>query len=329
MLKGWIYIIVIIALLLAGLAVLPRGAEALRLLAGPRDEAAVADFALSARRPADYVREIDSAIAAKDEDLAASLLALAAERGVALPPSTREAVEAAEAEASARMASDAWKGFVSGEAPNEAALAGAVASDLTGIGDVRDLYNQAENYLMGEDVDPLLAGLSAVGLGVTAATIASSGLALPARTGLSTLKSVKRAGKLSPRLAKQLGVLAADAIDKRAIKGLAVSLESLGTDIATIGSKAGYRATLTTLSKADSVKDVSVMAKLSTRFGKATRGALVLAGGALTFASVTASAAFWSISLLMWVAALLLGLTRLSWRIGRWLAPQPLMASSR
>ena len=95
-------------------------------------------------------------------------------------------------------------------------------------------------------------------------------------------------------------MLAADAIDKRAIKGLAASLESLGTDIATIGSKAGYRATLTTLSKADSVKEVSVMAKLSTRFGKATRGALVLAGGALTFASVTASAAFWSISLLLW-----------------------------
>jgi hypothetical protein len=43
----------------------------------------------------------------------------------------------------------------------------------------------------------------------------------------------------------------------------------------------------------------------------------------LTFASVTASAAFWSISLLLWVAALLLGLTRLSWRIGRWLAPRP------
>jgi hypothetical protein len=321
--KRWAWTAMTIAVLALGLAVLPRGTEALRLLVGPRDEAAVAEFSLSARRPADYVLKIDSAIAAKDEDLAASILALADERGLALPPSTRQAVEAAEAEASARMASDAWKGFVSGEAPNEAALAGAVASDLTGIGDVRDLYNQAENYLTGDEVDPLLAGLSAVGLGVTAATIASSGVALPARTGLSTLKAVKRAGKLSPRLTKQLAVLAADAIDKRAIKGLAVSLESLGTDIATIGSKAGYRATLTTLSKADSVKEVSTMAKLSTRFGKATRGALVLAGGALTFASVTASAAFWSISLLLWVAAILLGLTRLSWRIGRWLAPRP------
>jgi hypothetical protein len=77
------------------------------------------------------------------------------------------------------------------------------------------------------------------------------------------------------------------------------------------------------------VQEVSVMAKLSTRFGKATRGALVLAGGALTFASVTASAALWSVSLLLWLGAVLLGVTRLSWRIGRWLAPQPLTSSSR
>ena len=99
--------------------------------------------------------------------------------------------------------------------------------------------------------------------------------------------------------------------------------EGLGTDIYTIGSKAGYRATLTTLATATSVKEVGVMAKLSTRFGKATRAVLVLAGGALTFASVTASAAFWSISMLLWIAAALMMLTRLSWRIGRWMGPRP------
>jgi hypothetical protein len=318
---GWIFLTIMVLAL--GLAILPRGTEALRLLAGPRDAAAVTDYALSAKRPADYVLEIDAAIAAKDEDLAASILALADARGVALPPATREAVAAAEAEASARLAADAWNGFVTGEAPNEAALAGAVAGDLTGIGDVRDLYRQAGKYLNGEEVDPLLAGLSAVGLAVTAATIASAGMALPARSGLSTLKAVKRAGRLSPALSRQLGTLAANAIDKRAIRGLASSLEGLGTDIATIGSKAGYRATLTTLAKAESVTEVGMMAKLSQRFGKATRGALLLAGGAITFASVTASAAFWSVSLLLWLGATLMGLTRLCWTLGRWLAPRP------
>ena len=321
--KGWGWVFVTIAILAAGLAVLPRGVEALRLLASPRDEAAVAHYALAARSPADYTRAIDEAVAAQDEDLAASLLALADERGVTLPEAYRAKVAAAEADATAHMGSDAWNGFLYGDASNEAALAGAVASDLTGIGDVRDLYKQAENYFTGEEVDPFLVGLSAIGLGVTAATIASAGTTLPARTGLSTVKGVKRAGKLSRPLARELGVMAADALDKRAIKGLATSLEGLGTDIYTIGSKAGYRATLTTLATATSVKEVGVMAKLSARFGKATRGALLLAGGALTFASVTASAAFWSISMLLWVMAALLGLTRFCWRLGRWLAPAP------
>jgi hypothetical protein len=318
---AWIgFLVAVVAL---GAAVLPRGTDAFRLLAGPRDETAVADYALSAKRPADYARAIEGAITADDPDLATSLLALADERGVALPQATRDKVATAEAEATARMGTDALNGFLSGDASSEAALAGAIAGDLTGIGDVRDLYLQAEKYFTGGEVDPLLAGLSAVGLGVTAATYASAGLALPARSGLSSLKAVKRAGKLSPALGRQLATVAADAIDTRSIKVLTRSLDSLGTDIFTIGSKAGYRTTLLTLEKAQSVKEVSVMAKLATRFGKATRGALVLAGGVLTFASVMTSAAVWSISLMLWVAGALLGLTRLCWWIGRRLAPRP------
>ena len=317
------WVVFSIAVVAFGVAVVPQGTEALRLLASPRDETAVVDYALSAKRPADYARAIEGAVAAKDPDLAASLLALADERGVALPQTTRDQVATAEAEATARMGTDALNGFLSGDASSEAALAGAIAGDLTGIGDVRDLYLQAEKYFTGGEVDPLLAGLSAVGLGVTAATYASAGLALPARSGLSSLKAVKRAGKLSPALGRQLATVAADAVNTRSIKVLTRSLDSLGTDIFTIGSKAGYRTTLLTLEKAQSVKEVSMMAKLATRFGKATRGALVLAGGALTFASVMGTAAMWSISLLLWIVAGGMALTRLCWSIGRWLAPRP------
>lgn len=321
--KAWGWAVLAVVILAVGIVLLPRGLAALQLLAGPRDEAAVADFSLSKKDAPDYSAAIDKAVAADDADLASSLLALAEERGVTLPPATRETVAQAEAAATARMGTDALNGFFSGDASNEAALAGAIAGDLTGMGDVRDLYLQAEQYFTGGEVDPLLAGLSAVGLGVTAATYASAGLALPARSGLSTLKGVKRAGKLSPALGRQLATIAADAVDTRSLKVLTRSLDSLGTDIFTIGSKAGYRTTVLTLGKAQSVKEVSVMAKLATRFGKATRGALVLAGGVLTFASVMTSAALWSISLLLWAAGALMGLTRLCWWIGRRLGPKP------
>jgi hypothetical protein len=317
--KNWLWACLAMVILGLGVLVLPRGVDSLSLLMGPRDEAAVANYALASRTASDYARAIDDAVAAKDADLASSLLVLADERGVGLPLGAREKVAAAEADATARMGSDALNGFLYGDASTEAALAGTIAGDLTGIGDVRDLYGQAENWFSGEEVDPLLAGLSAIGLGVTAATYASGGLALPARSGLSTVKAVKRAGKLSPALARQLGVVAADAVNTRSLKVLARSLDGLGTDIFTIGSKAGYRTTLLTLEKAQSVKEVSLMAKLANRFGKATRGALVLAGGVLTFASVMGTATMWSLTLILWVLAGGMALTRLSWRIGRWL----------
>jgi hypothetical protein len=320
--KALIWTCVLCAVLMLGSVLAPPGWEAVRLLAGPRDEAAAMEFALSRQKPAHYEAAIDAALAAEDEDLASSLVALAEARGVALPETVKAKVSEAEAAAINRLGEDAWNGFLTGEAHNEAALAGAVAGDLTGIGDMRDLYRQAERFVWGEEVDPLLAGLSAVGLGVTVATYASAGTALPARAGLSTLKAVKRAGKLSPKLTRELTVLAANALEKRAITGLAASLEQIGTDIATIGSKAGYRTTLTALATAQSAKELSVMAKLSARFGKATRGALILAGGALTVASVMTSAAVWAVSLVLWLAAAGLAVTRLCWRLGRWLGAQ-------
>ena len=320
--KPWIWTFLTIAMMAAGALVLAPGSDAVRLLAGPRDEAAAVDYALSRQKPAQYEAAIGSALAAEDEDLAASIVTLAETRGVMLSEAVKAKVAEAEAAALNRLGADAWNGFLTGDAHNEAALAGAVASDLTGIGDVRDLYRQAERFAWGEEVDPLIIGLSAIGLGASVATYASAGAALPARAGLSTLKTVKRAGKLSPRLATELGAVASSALDKRAVKGAATVLQGVGTDIATIGSKAGYRATVAALGTAQSAKDLSVMAKLSTRFGKATRGALALAGGALAVASVMTSATVWAASLLLWLVAAGLVVTRLSRRFGRWLGSQ-------
>ena len=240
---------------------------------------------------------------------------------------------------------DAWDGFVSGQAPNESALAGSVAADLTGFGDMRDLFQQASRYIDGQEVDSFLVGLAAVGLGLTVATYASDGLLFSARSGVSTIKAAKRAGRLSPALVKHVGVLAADAVDTKAFGVMATSLKSLdlaaaraaakalvkpqalgrisdlGSDVATIGSKVGYRGTLQTLAVAESAEDVSRVAKLSTRFGKATRGVLVLAGTALTFASVAGTATMWLVTLLFWAGAALMAVAKLAMWLGRKLWP--------
>jgi len=336
-----------VVLALAGTLALPRGMAAAQLLAGPRDEAAVASYLLTHKTPDDYRTAAEQALAAGDEDLASSIEALAAARAVPLPGDLTARIAAARDAASARMGSDAWNGFLSGDAPNEAALAGAVAADLTGVGDVRDLLDQGTRYFGGEEIDPLVIGLATVGLGLTAATVATLGATAPGRAGVSTLKAVKRAGRLSPLLAREVGVVAANALDRQALKAMGASvakldlaaarsasgrllkpgavatLTGLGTDVATIGSNAGYRTTVAALGSAKSAKEMGVIARLSSRFGTATRAVMVLGGTALTFASLATTAAFWSLSLVMWMAGLMFGAAKLGRWIGRRIWPEP------
>lgn len=346
--KAWFWsVVAVVVLAVLGTLALPRGFAAARLLAGPRDEAAVASYLLAHKTPADYAAAAEQALAAKDEDLAASIAQLAAERGVALPAPLAVRIKAAQDEASARTGSDAWNGFLTGDAPNEAALAGAVAADLTGVGDVRDLYTQAARYVSGEEVDPLVIGLATVGLGLTAATVATLGATGPEKAGVSTLKAVKRAGRLSPLLAREVGVVAANALDGEALRLVGTSmarldlpaaraasgrvlkaeavttLKGLGSDVATIGGNAGYRTTVAALGTAKSAEEMGVIARLSTRFGTATRAVMVLGGTALAFASYAFTAAIWSLWLLLWIAGVMFGAAKLGRRIGRWIWPRP------
>ncbi len=346
--KIWLAgLVVAVVLAVLGSIALPRGIAAARFLAGPRDEVSVASWRLTSLSAEDYAAAADQALAARDEDLAASIAQLAAERGIALPAPLASRITAAQDEASARMGADAWNGFLSGDAPNEAALAGAVAADLTGVGDIRDLYSQAARYVSGEEIDPLIIGLATVGLGLTAATVATLGATAPEKAGVSTLKAVKRAGRLSPLLAREVGVVAANALDGEALRLVGTSLarldvaaaraasgrvlkaeavttlKGLGSDVATIGGNAGYRTTVAALGTAKSTEEMGVIARLSTRFGTATRAVMVLGGTALTFASYALTAAMWSLWLVLWIAGVMFGAAGLGRRIGRWMWPRP------
>lgn len=345
--NGLLGVLLVLVLVLLGTVALPRGLAAARYLAGPRDATGAATYLLTRKTPQDYSAAAEQALAAKDDDLAASIARLAAERGVALPGDLSTRIKAAQDAASARMGPDAWNGFLTGDAPNEAALAGAVAADLTGVGDLRDLYTQAARYVSGEEVDPLIIGLATVGLGLTAATVATLGAAGPEKAGVSTLKAVKRAGRLSPLLAREVGVVTANALDGEALRLVGTSmarldlagaraasgrvlkaeamttLKGLGTDVATIGGNAGYRTTVAALGTAKSAEEMGVIARLSSRFGTATRAVMVMGGTALTFASMAGTAVFWSLSLVLWVVGVMFAAAKLGHRIGRWLWPRP------
>ncbi len=325
------------ALVAVTFPIVPRGIEAAAFAAGPRDVDAITDWHLSRRSKDDYVSEIRAALAADDADLADSLRELAARRGVALPPALVAEIDAAVEASGARMAGEAWDGFVSGNAESEPALAGAIAADLTGYGDIRDLYSEAGKYVSGEEIDNTPVALAAVGLTLTVATVFTLGATTPEKAGVSTLKVVSRMGRLSRPLRRQVMTLAREAVDPAALRAVGTSLRSLdvgamrlaarrvvrpapaaklkqlGSDVATLGSNAGYRGTLQALAKADDAADISRMARLSQRFGKATRGALVMLGNAtLTLATIAGVVFSWSVSALFWILAAILIVVRSS-----------------
>src|SRR4051812_4679381 len=159
------------AIVAASAPMLPRGFEAASLAAHPEDETAGTDYQLSRLSDDDYEAAIRKALARGDANLADSLRVLADQQAVALPALLSGEVDAALAEEHSRIASDAWDGFLSGNAENEPALAGAIAADLSGYGDIRDLYSQAGNYVDGIEVDTTTVALAAVGLTLTVATV--------------------------------------------------------------------------------------------------------------------------------------------------------------
>jgi hypothetical protein len=320
------------ALVLATAPVLPRGFEAAALASKPDDVVALADYRLNGLSPEAYADAIRKALAEDDPDLADSLTALAARQSVTLPAGLVAEVDVAvEAAGSAsRMAGDAWEGFVSGHAPSESALAGALAADLSGFGDLRDLYDQGSNLVTGAEVDTTTVALAAVGITLTVATVFSFGATLPEKAGVSLVKVVNRMGRLSKPLRRQLIRLGREAVDTRALRafgeslgafdiaavrvaarkivrpGPAAKLKQLGADVATLGENAGYRGTLDVLSKADDATAVSRLARMSKTFGKATRGALFMLGdAALTLAIVAGTVFSWTAGAVLWILAAL------------------------
>lgn len=169
------------------------------------DPAKLADLQLDRVFTTEYAnREIASALDADDADLAVSFNALADERGIPVRDDLKARLKEAQSPANQRrrMAGSFGRGFVAGETNDTAGLVGAATGDLIGWGDVRDLARESWHAATGQEVNKFLAGMSVVGLGVTAWTISSFGAAVPAREGVTIVKAAARGGRLSEGFVK-------------------------------------------------------------------------------------------------------------------------------
>ena len=193
-----------VAFAFAALAAAPRAFEAQFLLAAQDDPAALADHAVARAFDTDAAaREIDAALAADDADLAMSFLDLARERNLPIDPALAQKVERANAgvATATRTLGSFARGLVVGEATDISGLAGTAVGDLFVLGDIRDALREGTRLAAGGDGDELVFGLACVGLAVTAGTYATVGAAVPARVGLTVVKTARKTGRLGAPMA--------------------------------------------------------------------------------------------------------------------------------
>ena len=287
--------------LAAGVSV-PAGVDAARMMAAADDPVRLSDLALEKSFDAAVAtREIETALAAGDTDLARSFVELAAERDVALTPALIAKVEAAErdaASASSRVASFA-RGFVTGKPEDFASAAGMVTGDLFVFGDVRDVVREGWHGLRGEQVDTLVLGLAGTGIAVTAGVYFSGGLAAPARAGLSVVKAARRSGHIAAPLVRVLKLQKREKL-----------VEFVG-DLGRVQSRAGMRGALDSLKIAEHPRDVAKVAALAAAKGGKTRAIIkVLGRGAILLSTGLFNLAWWMFWALFNLLALVAALKR-------------------
>ncbi|MGQ0741322.1 MAG: hypothetical protein ACT4OG_03375 [Alphaproteobacteria bacterium] len=284
-------------------------------------------------------KRVNDALARDDVDDAEVYSELAAYMGKPLSAETEAKLARAQSTAAriARGTGQFATGFVTGEGTSAAGLAGALTSDVTVVGDVRDIASEGTKLVAGENYSELILGLSVIGIAATAATVATGGGGVVAKAGVSLLKAARRAGTLTAEFAGELTRLVSRAVntpelarvlrttnlrDLRATEA-AVTQYARGVRqaeifpvlgrLGDISKTAGPAETVRLMRYVRSTNDLENVSAMSARFGKKTRGVIELTGKTSLRAFKTAlNVLEFIIERILAFAAWLLGLLGLS-----------------
>lgn len=165
-------------------------------------------------------------------------------------------------------------GFWTGESDELEGQVAAVVSDFLGIGDIRDLGREANNFVEGKDVDKVTAALAGVGVVATGAALITAGIAAPEKPTISYLKMANKAGRMPKWLGKSLVESAVIAQKTKNLDHVKV----LFSEIYELYRTAGARSTLELLGKSNDLDHFRELAKFGSAFGKKTSTLLKVAG---------------------------------------------------
>ncbi|WMS40842.1 hypothetical protein RDV64_12100 [Acuticoccus sp. MNP-M23] len=285
--------------LLSAAFVLSLGTVAFLALAVPRlstgiDERAIRVELQAATSGDTLDQRVRAALDEGDVDGAEQYAALAGELGKPLAPSTEDALFEAQGTMATilRNATDFAGAYVTGNADSGAGLAGAVVSDLTVVGDVRDIISEGGKAATGQEYSEFLLALATIGIAAEGAVIATGGSSLVFKAGVSVLKVAKRTGNLTlafsqrlVRLARAATGPAAPAVVRTGGNGAGLTRTAARAELsATVGAvntmagNAGAANAVKLMRFVRTGDDAKNLATFTGRFGRRSRAVVELTG---------------------------------------------------
>ncbi len=247
-------------------------------------------------------QSVETALRAEEYDEARSLLAIGQQYNHAIDyPAYTNYLQKHDTATSrvTKQVTGFTEGFLSGKGSDASGVAGALAADFTVVGDLRDLSEQFGKYQQGQPVNQLITTLAGIGVGLTAVTIGSAGVAAPAKAGASTLKLAARMNRLTRSFRDELMQIGAKVFDwkqfLRLSKGAdltsisrvakqsynpraARSLGALAEQANGIRKNTSVVDSIHLLKYVENSSDLKSVNRLSQRFGIHTRAVFVLLG---------------------------------------------------
>ena len=109
-------------------------------------------------------------------------------------------------------------GFLTGKSDEFIGLSGAIVSDMTLYGDLRDLYSEGNKFVSDKSYDSLVLGMSVIGIGLSASQVFSFGSTTSLKISASIIKVAKKMNYLSQMFIDKVSLELSKAIDFKRLK---------------------------------------------------------------------------------------------------------------
>ena len=199
---------------------------------------------------------------------------------------------------SIRNTKEFGSGFISGKGESAVGISGSMLSDMTVVGDLRDLSKEGTKFINDEKYDKIILGLATVGIGLSASQLLSAGSTTPLKVGASVVKVAKKTGKLSKNFLNVISSKLSKAVDMKLLKNIDFSsissikkikptiakslkldaVNKLFGNINKLKKNTSLFDTVTLLKYADNEKDLKKLVKVSSKYKKNTKGVLKVLG---------------------------------------------------